>query len=76
MYLNNPVAIQCEELPDNSEDTMRINKRNREVLYDIESLLKLKDFEWSFKDADHYRRRPFPIQFLQNECSPYPCYVF
>ena len=23
-----------------------------------------------------YRRRPFPIEFLHNEVSPYPCYVF
>jgi hypothetical protein len=27
-------------------------------------------------EADSYRRRPFPLKFLKNECSDYPVYVF
>lgn len=46
------------------------------VLHKIRALLILSEFSWNFKDADDYRRRPFPLKFLQNECSPFPCYVF
>ena len=42
----------------------------------IKKLLDLKNFYWDFREADFYRRRQFPAKFLQNECSPYPCYVF
>jgi hypothetical protein len=39
--------------------------------------LILENFSWNFKgEADLYRRRHFPRQFLQNEASDYPCYVF
>ena len=27
-------------------------------------------------EAESYRRRPFPLKFLKNECSDYPVYVF
>jgi predicted nucleotide-binding protein (sugar kinase/HSP70/actin superfamily) len=37
----------------------------------------LEGFSWNFRgEADLYRRRHFPRQFLQNEASDYPCYVF
>lgn len=40
-------------------------------------MLLLPGFSWNFKgEADLYRRRPFPRNFLQNEASDYPCYVF
>lgn len=40
-------------------------------------MLVLKDFSWTFMDeADQYRRRPFPLNFLQYECSNYPIYAF
>ncbi|CDW85366.1 phosphatidylinositol 3-and 4-kinase family protein [Stylonychia lemnae] len=50
---------------------------NKIHLYKIRKLLVLEGFSWNFKgEADMYRRRPFPRQFLQNEASDYPCYVF
>jgi len=30
------------------------------VLYKIRKLLVLENFSWNFKEADLYRRRPFP----------------
>ena len=39
-------------------------------------LLDLPHFHWDFREAEFYRRRNFPVKFLQNECSKYPCYVF
>ena len=40
-------------------------------------MLLLPKFSWTFVgEAESYRRRPFPLNFLQNECSNYPCYVF
>lgn len=50
---------------------------NQIHLYKIRKLLVLEGFSWNFKgEADLYRRRPFPRQFLQYEASNYPCYVF
>jgi len=40
-------------------------------------MLLLPKFSWTFVgEADSYRRRPFPLKFLQYECSDFPCYVF
>lgn len=40
-------------------------------------MLVLPEFSWTFVgEADSYRRRPFPLKFLQYECSNYPVYVF
>jgi hypothetical protein len=51
--------------------------KNRIHLYKIRKLLLLDGFSWNFKgEADLYRRRHFPKQFLQNEASDFPCYVF
>jgi hypothetical protein len=55
----------------------RFFHENQINLYKIRKLLVLDGFSWNFKgEADLYRRRPFPRQFLQNEASDYPCYVF
>ena len=41
------------------------------------SMLVLPNFSWTFVgEADSYRRRPFPLKFLQYECSDFPCYAF
>ena len=40
-------------------------------------MLVLPNFSYIFAgEADSYRRRPFPLKFLQYECSDFPCYVF
>ena len=40
-------------------------------------MLVLPNFSWTFVgEADSYRRRPFPLKFLQYECSDFPCYAF
>jgi hypothetical protein len=40
-------------------------------------MLNLPKFRWTFMgEAESYRRRPFPLKFLKNECSDYPVYVF
>ena len=54
----------------------QLEERNKWVLYQLRRLLVLEKFSWNFKEADIYRRREFPLKFLQNECAPYPCYVF
>lgn len=39
-------------------------------------MLVLPKFRWAFSgEADSYRRRPFPLKFLQYESSNYPTYV-
>jgi hypothetical protein len=54
-----------------------IKLKNLKTLEEMFQMLVLKDFRWTFMDeADQYRRRPFPLKFLQFECSDYPCYVF
>ena len=54
-----------------------INKRNIEELVKMTKMLVLPNFSWTFMgEADSYRRRPFPLKFLNYECSDYPCYVF
>lgn len=50
--------------------------KNRRKLGILRKQLNLENFSWNFKEADLYRRRPFPIEFLHNEISKYPCYVF
>jgi hypothetical protein len=42
----------------------------------MRKLLIQENFSWNFHNSDLYRRRIFSKQFLQNEASPYPCYVF
>ena len=71
MYLLNPTFIRIEPVTDEI-----VKKRDAMTIKSIKKLLDLKDFYWDFREADYYRRRQFPISFLQNECSPYPCYVF
>lgn len=40
-------------------------------------MLVLDGFSWTFVgEADSYRRRPFPMKFLQQECPEYPVYAF
>lgn len=52
-------------------------ERNIREFGKITQLLVLPNFSWTFVgEADSYRRRPFPLKFLQYECSDYPCYVF
>ena len=47
------------------------------TLYEMTKMLVLEGFSWVFMgEAETYRRRPFPLKFLHNECSDYPCYVF
>ena len=59
------------------ETKKRFFQENQIHLYKIRKLLVLEGFSWNFKgEADLYRRRPFPRQFLQYEASDYPCYVF
>ena len=39
-------------------------------------MLVLPKFRWTFVgEAESYRRRPFPLNFLQYESSNYPTYV-
>ena len=71
MYLNNPSFIKIEPMVD-----LQVKKRDQVTIKNIKKLLDLPNFYWDFRDADFYRRRLFPVNFLQNECSPYPCYVF
>ena len=55
----------------------KFSKDNEKHLYKIRKLLVIEGFSWYFKgEADLQRRRPFPVKFLQNEVSDYPCYVF
>jgi hypothetical protein len=68
--------IKVEEIEETDDLRQRLETRNMHVLYKIRYLLILPNFSWNLKEAESYRRRPFPIKFLQNECSPYPCYVF
>ena len=71
MYLNKPSFIRIEPVTDDI-----VKKRDVMTIKNIKKLLDLKNFYWDFREADYYRRRQFPTAFLQNECSPYPCYVF
>lgn len=55
----------------------QIKGRNQKVLEEMFKMMVLPRFMWIFMgEADSYRRRPFPLKFLQYECSDYPCYVF
>ena len=55
----------------------RIQQKNIKTLVEITKMLLLDGFSWTFVgEADSYRRRPFPLKFLQYECSDYPVYVF
>lgn len=50
--------------------------KNLKALTDIVKSLELEGFSWTFiGEADSFRRRNFPLQFLQYECSDYPTYV-
>lgn len=50
--------------------------RNEETLVTLTKLLVLPGFSWTFVgEADSFRRRPFPVRFLQYERSDYPTYV-
>jgi len=63
----------------NDKDELRreFDLRNIQTLVKITKMLLLDGFSWTFiGEADSYRRRPFPLKFLQHECSDYPCYVF
>ena len=73
----------------NSERTLNFNQRrnielkkefeikNKETLVKLTAMLLLENFSWTFVgEADSYRRRPFPLKFLQYESSDYPSYVF
>lgn len=51
-------------------------KVNYEAWREITKQLYIDDFWWDFKEADYFKRRLFPSQFLQNQRSEYPCYVF
>jgi hypothetical protein len=54
-----------------------IDNQNLNVRYKFMQMLVLDKFRWTFMgEADSYRRRPFPMKFLKNECSDYPVYVF
>lgn len=51
-------------------------EKNAESLFKILKMLVLEGFSWTFMgEADSYRRRPFPMEFLQYEASDYPTYV-
>ena len=75
-YLDGRNYVKVETLDNDSEYKKQINDRVTKQLWAIRSLLVLDNFSWNFVQAEEYRKRPFPIKFLQNECSPYPCYVF
>ena len=54
-----------------------IKQQNIDVLVKMTQMLNLPKFRWTFLgEAESYRRRPFPLKFLKNECSDYPVYVF
>ena len=74
-YLNIDSFIRLEKI-DDPELLKQYKERDMSVLTKIYTLLTFKDFCWNFSSVDASRRRSFPKQFLQNECSPYPCYVF
>ena len=69
-------GIKVELLDEEPLLKAQLEERNKLVLYKLRKLLLLEKFSWNFKEADVYRRREFPLKFLQNECAPYPCYVF
>lgn len=76
MYLNNPSFLRIEPIPEDFPLKAKIEERNKQVLYKMRMLLSQENFLWNFHDSDYYRRRTFPKEFLTNEASPYPCYVF
>ena len=80
LYPNNPTFIRIEPIDENPmisrKDKKAIEKRNKVTIRNIRKLLDLPYFYWDFREAEYYRRRQFNVKFLQNECSPYPCYVF
>ena len=80
LYPNNPTFIRIEPIDENPmisrKDKKAIEKRNKITIRNIRKLLDLPYFHWDFREAEYYRRRQFNVKFLQNECSPYPCYVF
>lgn len=76
VYLNNPGFLRIEPIPEEFPQKSKIEERNKQVLYKIRKLLIQENFLWNFHEADFYRRRTFPKEFLTNEASPYPCYVF
>lgn len=51
-------------------------RRDKTILAKIYNLITFDNFCWNFNSVDHARRRPFPKEFLHNECSQYPCFVF
>ena len=66
-YLNGSNHIRIETLEESKEDLAfkdKVEQRNKEILFKIRSLLVLDSFSWNFKEAEEYRRRPFPIKFL------------
>ena len=68
--------LKLEEIKEDENFKEKLTKKNINVLYKIRYLLLLDNFVWNMSEAESYRRRPFPIKFLQNEASPFPCYVF
>lgn len=74
-YLDGRNYVRVETLENDPKKAI-FEERIVKCLYKIRKLLVLKDFSWNFKDANIFRRMPFQAKFLQNECSPYPCYVF
>jgi hypothetical protein len=74
-YLNIDSFIRLERI-DDPELLKAYKERDMSILTKIYTLLTFKEFSWNFASVDASRRRTFPKQFLQNECSPYPCYVF
>jgi hypothetical protein len=76
VYLNKPGFLRIEPIPDEFPQKSMIKERNKQVQYKIQKLLIQENFLWNFHEADFYRRRTFPTEFLTNEASPYPCYVF
>ena len=77
MHLNSPTCIKIEHYVDpQAAKEDQLSKRDASVRKNMRLLLDLPKFHWEFHGADFFRRRLFPLKFLQNECSKYPCYVF
>lgn len=76
VHLKDASYLRIEPVPDEFPGKSALEERNKRTLYKMRKLLIQEHFLWNFHEADFYRRRRFPTEFLTNEASPYPCYVF
>ena len=62
-YVNRNDYIRIEPI-ENTHLANHYLERNMKQLGLLRKQLNLEKFSWNFKEADLYRRRPFPIEFL------------